>query len=266
MRRAVRLVLAAVVVAVFALPMATSDAQEAPADPADAVLAIVSPIASPVCGLTGTSTLLVPVVSGLITPSLPPGSPSVGDLLLNALGPVFVVCGELPAAPGTRCLIDDQIAGLVPIEVSSITGPLPALLGNLLDALGAALAALGLPPQTALEEALQCSVREGPGVIDAPGGDAPVEAPPAGGIDDPGFASPSFSPVGAAPLPSLTPSSAPAPRATSGPEQLVATVDRLVPGGVKALQVIATGLLGLTLLSGWAGSWVESRRGAGGAS
>lgn len=260
MKRTIRAALVVAVVALFALPMARSDAQETPPPAADPVLAILSPLASPVCAVAGMSTLLVPIVSGLVTSSLPAGTPSVGDLILNSLGPVFVVCGELPASPGTRCLLDDQITGLVPVEVSNTTGPLPSVIGALVDALKATLSALGLPPAAALDQALVCSVREGTGVTDAPPGDAPVEAPPVDVITDPGFDAPAFAPVGSAPLPSLSPSTTQPPRATNGPQQLVATVDRLVPGGIKVLQVIAVGLLGLTLLSGWAGSWMETRR------
>jgi hypothetical protein len=256
--KAVRILLVAMVVALFAIPVVHSDAQEAPADPTDTVLAILSPLASPVCGLAGTSTLLVPIVSGLISSSLPSGVPSVGDLLLNSIGPVFVVCGELPSSAGTRCQLDDQISGLLPIEVSSLTGPLPALLGNLIDALNAAMSALGLPPQTALQEALVCTVNQGPGVTEAPGGDAPVEPPPP--IEDLPVAAPSFTPVAGSPLPALpTPTAQPAAPRTA-PQELIATVDRLVPGGIKVLQIVAISLLGLTLLSGWVGSWMESRR------
>ena len=65
------------------------------------VLAIVSPIVYPVCSASGLSTLLVPVVGGLLENDfhLPP-SVSISDVILNALGPVFVVCGDLPAPAG----------------------------------------------------------------------------------------------------------------------------------------------------------------------
>jgi hypothetical protein len=256
----VRVGLIGALVIACALPAVPASAQEAlPEDPATEVLAILSPVVAPACALSGTSTLLVPIVSGLVAPYLPAEIPSVGDLLLNSIGPLFVVCGALPAPPGSRCQIDDQIAGLLPVEVSSLTGPTPGFLGNLIDTLDQLLKVVGLEPLAAVRDALVCTVNQGAGVTDAPAAEAPPEeAPPVEDlvIDE------SFAPIDVA-LPSLAPSITPsaAPVARSAPQQLVATVDRSLPGGLKGLQIATAALLALTLLAGWGGAWRESRRG-----
>jgi hypothetical protein len=259
--RFLRVGLLAALLGALALPVVRSGAQEAPADPANDVLAIVSPVVAPACALSGSATLLVPIVSGVITPSLPTGVPSVADVLLNTIGPVFVVCGELPAAPGTRCQLDDQISGMVPAEISSLTGPTPGVVGNTLDSLDALFKALQLPPAAALDEALVCTINDGPGITEAPPGESePVAAPP---VDDSSLTSVIPSLGGsfvAAPAVAGPTASAPAQGA---PSQLIATVERSVPGGLKALQIAAAALLAVVLLGGWAGSWLDARRARG---
>src|SRR3546814_3416014 len=81
------------------------------------------------CAASGTTTLLVPVLGGVIEGELGLDGTSIRNLLLDSLGPVFIVCGVLPASPGTRCQLDDQIAGLLPAEVTSLGLP-PTIVGG----------------------------------------------------------------------------------------------------------------------------------------
>ena len=165
----------AIVVASCVTVARPSAAQTAPTDPTTTeVLAIVAPVASPACSASGLATLLVPIVGGLANQQLGDNFPSVADLILNALGPVYIACGTLPAAPGTRCQIDDQIAELVPTQISSVTGPTPGLLGDVTDALNAALKVLGLQPADALQKALVCEIPAGASAVDAPPAPAPL--------------------------------------------------------------------------------------------
>jgi hypothetical protein len=104
-----------------------------------------------------------------------------------------------------------------------------------------------------------CTVDKGPGVTQAPGADAPADAPVE--LADPGLGA-ADAPVGSD-LPALGTSSlepAQPGQPTSAPAQLVATVERSVPGGVRALQVITISLFLLVLAGGWVGSWRERRR------
>src|SRR3546814_13165072 len=80
------------------------DAQELPPLPEEGapVYAILSPIVAPACAASGTTTLLVPVLGGVIEGELGLDGTSIRNLLLDSLGPVFIVCGVLPASPGTR--------------------------------------------------------------------------------------------------------------------------------------------------------------------
>lgn len=256
---------------VTALPV-RAGAQQGPSDdPAREVLAVVSPIASPACQVAGATTLLVPVVSGLVAEQVGEVPVPIDELLLDALSPVFVVCAELPAAPGSRCQIDDQIAGLWPAEVGQFLSS-PNLVGNLVDALSAALDLLGLPTQGAVHEALVCAVPEStadstppptpppapPPAVDppveaaAPSPSAPVAAPAAGG----GLATPPLDAPAAAPTPAVTQPAPPAPT----PPAVLASISRRVPGGLLGLQLAAVLLLALFLGSSWATSLRLSRR------
>src|SRR3546814_3117253 len=121
------------------------DAQELPPLPEEGapVYAILSPIVAPACAASGTTTLLVPVLGGVIEGELGLDGTSIRNLLLDSLGPVFIVCGVLPASPGTRCQLDDQIAGLLPAEVTSLGLP-PTIVGGVVDALSAVMSLTGL--------------------------------------------------------------------------------------------------------------------------
>jgi hypothetical protein len=246
-----------------AAPPASAEARAAAAP--NPVLAILSPIAAPACTTAGTATLLVPIVGGLVQSQLALGkSVDIGDVILDALGPVYVVCGTLPAAPGTRCQLDDQIAGLLPSQISSVTGPAPALVGALLDVLGAALEPLGLTAADALKPALQCDIRAPGGAAQAPpGADAPVALPPVPGVDT------------ITPPPAILPAPAgldgvlgpttnvegAAPARVAPTETVVDLVRHVVPDWVHALQLLAAAVVVLFL----AGSWVVSARAARGA-
>src|SRR3546814_16868539 len=87
------------------------------------------------------------------------------------------VCSSdlLPASPGTRCQLDDQIAGLLPAEVTSLGLP-PTIVGGVVDALSAVMSLTGLDAVAAsLTPALECSIAEPPGATAAP---PPAPAPP----------------------------------------------------------------------------------------
>src|SRR3546814_16611523 len=73
------------------------DAQELPPLPEEGapVYAILSPIVAPACAASGTTTLLVPVLGGVIEGELGLDGTSIRNLLLDSLGPVFIVCGVL---------------------------------------------------------------------------------------------------------------------------------------------------------------------------
>lgn len=218
---------------VTALPV-RAGAQQGPSDdPAREVLAVVSPIASPACQVAGATTLLVPVVSGLVAEQVGEVPVPIDELLLDALSPVFVVCAELPAAPGSRCQIDDQIATLWPAEAGQFLSS-PNLVGNLVDALSAALDLLGLPTQGAVHEALVCAVPESTADSTPPPLDAPA----------------------AAPTPAVTQPAPPAPT----PPAVLASISRRVPGGLLGLQLAAAVLLALFLGPSWATSLRLSRR------
>jgi hypothetical protein len=233
-----------------------AEGQEAPAP--DPVLAIVSPIVSPVCTTAGTATLLVPVVGGLVESNTGLGGTiDVGDVLLDALGPIYIVCGNLPAAPGSRCLLDDQIAGLVPAEATETIGPLPPLLGGTFDALVATLGLLGLDVADALKPVLQCDIREPDEAAGAPS--AAPELPSVAGVDT--IAPPAIAP----PPASLGDALAPPSEGLGGvpaavPTRTVLDLARYaVPGWVQALQIA----FGAAVLLFLAGSWATSLRASG---
>lgn len=264
------LLLAALVALLLTGLSAPADAQEELAeDPAREVLAVLSPVVSPACAASGAATLLVPVVSGLVSDQIGEMPIPVSELLLDALGPVFVVCAELPASPGTQCQLDAQIAGIWPQEVGQFLSP-PNLLGNLVDTLAAALSALGLPAQTALEDALVCAVPAStsddtppptPPPVPEPVDLDPVEppadlgevaAPPTGSSFDP--------PSLGAPAAVSTPGATNAPTTTEAPSTpvpqptVLASIAHRVPGGLLGLQVAAAVALALFLGSSWATS------------
>jgi hypothetical protein len=264
-RRAVNLTACGLLAALVGLGAIGSPVRSAAQEPSpDPVLAIVSPIASPACYATGTATLLVPIVGGLIAERAGQEPISVADVVLDSLGPAFVVCAELPEAPGSRCQLDDQIAGFWPQQVGGFISP-PGVLGNTADGVAAALVAAGLPPQTALEEALVCSVPEH--VVDST--PPPPPAPPAPSLSSSVLGSPTSGvALGAAPLgpgrlttpalgnPSPGATSTEAPSEGVSPPRVLAAITSRVPGGLVGLQ-IATALLLAVFLSG---SWATSLR------
>ena len=239
-----------------------------PPNPTTEILAVVSPIASPVCGASGTATLLVPIVSGVLQADLGlPKSVSIGSVVLNALGPVYVVCGDLPGSSGTQCSLDDEIAGVWPASLPPDGLTPPALVGDLVDSIDNGLKVLGLAPSAALAAALRCQVRAGSTAPRAPGAPAPPpsastspsDAPPsAGGLPTSALAEPvpsatalSNQATAASGSPAASVSPAPA-----GTEQLVGFLRHHVPSWLLALQLIAGIVLALFL----GGSWLTSAR------
>ena len=249
-----------VAAALAALTAATvpiaAEGQEAPAP--DPVLAIISPIAAPACTTAGTATLLVPVVGGLVESNTGLGGTiDVGDVLLDALGPIYIVCGNLPAAPGSRCQLDDQIAGLMPPEVTETLGPFPPpLLGGLFDTLVATLNVLGLDAADALKPALQCDIRKPEDATGAPS--AAPELPAVPGIE--AIAPPVLAPVAGSLGDLLAPATDVVPETpVAVPTRTLVDLARYaVPGWIQVLQ-IALAVLVLLFLSG---SWVTSIRAA----
>jgi hypothetical protein len=250
----------------------TTTSTTTPPKPAEEILAIVSPIASPACGASGTATLLVPIVGGVLQTDLGlPKSVDVGNLLLDALGPVYVVCGDLPSPTNTHCSLDNQIAGVWPTSLPPEGLVPPAPVGDLVDSITNALRLLDLSPAAALESALQCQVKGGtaaPKPPDAhvlpPSSASAVQQPPSG---------PGLSPLStlAAPFPSTAalPTQEPlglprSPAAAATPpaagEQLVSSLRHRVPSWLLILQVLAVMVLALVL----AGSWLTSARAARG--
>lgn len=236
---------------------------------ADPVLAIVSPVVNPVCELSGSATLLVPVLSGLLSDNLDLGDTvSLGDVILDALGPVYMVCGSLPASPNSTCELDRQIASALPEEVTSLGLP-PTLLGDLADLLDALLDLLGLVDLgLSVAPVLQCTIREAPGAAEPPAlPPAPASpAPPAGpsAPSTPGPVAPAPS-VGVPPaMPALEqPAIQPArPAAPAQPQpQPVATVSsvadairRVVPGWLQVIQILLAAALVAFLGMSWATS------------
>lgn len=271
-RRALRRAACGLLAGLVALGAMGSPVRTAAQEPSpDPVLAIISPIASPVCHATGTATLLVPIVGGLIAERAGQVPIPVADLVLDALGPAFIVCAELPEAPGSRCQLDDQIAGLWPQQVGGFVSP-PGVLGNTVDAVRAALAAAGLPPQAALEEALVCSVPDQVADSTPP----PPPAPPAPGVSSPVVGSPasegSFGPApsgsvglatsGLGSPPSGTPGASAVPGGPPSQPGVLAAITRRVPGGLVGLQVATALLLALFLAGSW-GSSLRLRRESG---
>ncbi|HVX18802.1 MAG TPA: hypothetical protein VHA73_12280 [Acidimicrobiales bacterium] len=260
---------------------ATPSAVDAPAqtaNPAEKVLAIVSPIASPACSASGLATLLVPVVGGLLTEKahLPP-SVKVGDVILNALGPVFVMCGTLPAAKGSQCEIDRQATSFWPAELNTFGLTPPSPLGIVTDTLDAAMNLLGLPPLAALENALQCTVPPPAGAPDPVGvAAAPAAAPATPSTGDAGGEALPAVPTGGGPLvndvpadaaaPADTaPSATPTPAATTPAPRtgLIRSLVEDLPGPIRALQFVVAAVLAAFLAMSWLTAWrtkVATRR------
>jgi hypothetical protein len=217
--------------------------------PTDPIYAILSPTALPACQLAGTATLLVPIVGGLVESKLQlPTDAKVADLILQSLGPVYVVCGSLPAPKGSRCELDDQIAGLLPSQLD-VVQPTPSLLGSVTDAVNAGLKALGLEPLDAFKSALQCTVRAGSAVTPAPPELPPPPAAPQFFDPGTGEVTPFFGAVDT-PLPSLR-----EVLQTPGSTSRIASVVRLpVPGWVEAMRGAVVVLLATFLGLSWARS------------
>ena len=238
------------------------------------VLAILSPIAAPECQAAGSATLLVPIVGGLVADKLGLKNISIGNLLLKALGPVYVVCGDLPSTPNTQCSLDDNILALWPASIASLLPP-PNLVGDLVNEVAAALKALGLPPQDALSNALQCHIvttKVAPTAPVAPS--LPPSSIPAP-VVQPSASAPS--PLGSSglagpPLPSvLSPSATSTTRSktrtaeakSSGSQEFLTYFEPKVPAVVAVIQVLLAGLLVLFLVGSWVGS-LRTRRIANG--
>jgi hypothetical protein len=255
---------------------ATAPTTTTPSNPATEVLAVVSPIASPACGASGVATLLVPIVGGVLQTDLGlPKSVSIGTLLLNALGPVYVVCGDLPGSgAGTHCSLDDQLAGIWPAALPADGLIAPTPIGNLVDSIDNGLKVLGLPPSAALQTALQCQVEAATTAPKAPG--APLASSP--GVTTPAAASvaaSSLPPTSALAVPTsgggslptsqgLTATGSPASAATTPPasgERLVSFLRHHLPSWLLALQLMAAAVLALVLTGSWLTSAMVSRHG-----
>ena len=237
------------------------------------VLAIPSPLALPACSAAGSASLLVPILGGVAQSDLGlPKSLTIGNLLLTAAGPVYVVCGDLPSSPNTQCQLDSKIAGIWPSTISSEGLNSPNPVGDTVNSMNAALAALDLPPSAALEAPLSCSVV----AIDATAPAAPPAAPASGaapalvpttttlplptttlpaptavGLTSGGsalpqpssVASPSTSVAAAAPSQSKQPG--------TGLGQSLSSLSQSLPGGILALQLALAILLALFIGGAW---------------
>lgn len=238
-------------ITVVCLLSSTSSAFAAEPKPADPIYAILSPAALPACQLAGTATLLVPIVGGLVEEKLQLETDEalIADLILQSLGPVYVVCGNLPAATGSRCELDDQIQGLLPAALDAAK-PTPNVVGSVTDAINAALKVLGLKPLDAFKTALKCTVRAGDSATPAPPElPLPAAAPQ---FFDPGtgITSPVFGSLIDTPLQSLREI-----LQTPGSTERIASVAKLpVPGWLASLRVAVVGLLLAFLGLSWARS------------
>lgn len=256
-------VLAAALLVAIAVPR-SSAAQDA--EPQAAVLAIVSPIVWPACSVAGSTTLLVPVVSGLVGDQVPiPEAVDIGALLLDGLGPIFVVCAELPAPPGSRCELDDQIAGVWPQEVGGLV-PLPPVVGHLADAVDAVAAAAGLPAEVTLQEPLTCYLPQAEEAVAPPAIPPPVRPPvrpPSAPVPTSTASLPALGAVapsvGGRPAIPGTPATPAANRTPVATIPMLDAVSQRIPGGLIGLQVIAAVLLAAFLTGSWSTSFRLSR-------
>jgi hypothetical protein len=231
-------------------PAERATAQEAPANE---VLAIVSPLAAPACSASGSTTLLVPILASSVGDQIGVPGHVITDVVLNSLGPLFVVCASLPEGKGSRCELDDQFVGAWPAELSSLLA-FPLIVGPVVDATEAALKALGLPADPlGLGRALMCSVPTSGGTI-------PVAPPAPGAPGAPGSGFGAGGPVAgtAGTTPSEAPRAAVAPGDSTPGRSILSVVRSIVPyrvpGGLHALQVGLAILLGSLLVGGWAAS------------
>lgn len=223
------------------------------------VWAVLSPIVAPVCAASGTSTLLVPVLGGVLEDQLGLEGFEVGDTILSSLGPVFVVCGVLPGAPGTRCQLDDQIAGVLPADVTNLGLP-PTVIGSVIDAVDAILDLLGATGALPLATALECTIPPAPGAAEPPPSAPPPPLPPASPPPAAVVAPPSLG-LGPTPLPAFTPPAV-TPRPTTPTAPAVGTttlpelISQVVPDWLRVVQI----LVAAALLAFLAASWVMSIR------
>jgi hypothetical protein len=235
--------------------------RQAPDDPTTPILAIVSPIAAPACAAAGAGTLLIPILGGLVADNLGVGdSVDVADLVLDVLGPLYVVCGTLPESPGSRCALDANLAGIWPADVSGFGLSAPVVAGNVVDALGALLDILGLPPVTAVTQALACDVADAELAPEAapPADPAPLTAPV--GSEGAGPGSPPAATSLARP-PAAGETRPPIGGAARAPARsITSVVDDTVPGGLLALQLAVAAALLLCLSGSWFTSWRLGRR------
>jgi hypothetical protein len=209
----------------------------------------------------------VPILGGVLQTDLGlPKSVSVATVLLDALGPVYIVCGDLPGSAATHCSLDNQIAGVWPAALPSDGLAPPAPVGDLVASVDNGLRVLDLPPSAALENALQCSVQTGSTAPKAPG--APAPAPGAATPPTDGPPSPTALPSTAAlAVPSPSGAALPAPAALGSPSvpiagapvrsatsELSSFLRDHVPSWLLALQLIVGIVLALFLTGSWATS------------
>ena len=254
----------------------------------NSVLAIASPLAAPACSASGSASLLVPILSGVLQSDLHlPPNLTIGNLLLSAAGPVYVVCGDLPSSPNTQCQLDSYIAAIwpKPLATEGLSSPNPV--GDVVNSLSAALAALDLPPAAALEAPLKCSVvaltstaPAAPPAAAAPPSSGPASSPlptttlplplttlpPSSGtgLTGGGLALPQQG--GSAASSTSTQAAAPSVsgHAGSGIGATLSSLGESVPGGIVALQFALAMLLALFVVGAWITSgritWLNSRR------
>lgn len=257
-----------IIIVAALMPAAASAAPlAAEEDPVERIKVIVSPAAAPACLQTGTVTFFAPIVPLILVDNGVPLPGGFGSTVLDALGPVYVVCGSLPASPGTRCAIDATIVGFIPPEAAQAGVTPPSPMGILIDS----LAALGADPN-ALANPLECDVIPVPGGEDIPSGELAV--PPASPAPPPPSAPPpSIEPTSAQPASPPSPEPRPgssrdvsvqpgAPSSASSgvrfiPQQIVrAAVSSLA----KLLQLLLATLLIVTVVRGWMGRIGMQRR------
>jgi hypothetical protein len=230
-------------------PTVSASAAPDQAQPTDQLLSIVSPLAAPVCSAVGSTTFLVPVVGGLLNDQLALDGFDAADTLLDVLGPLFVVCGSLPGAKGTRCELDSQIAGVYPADLKTLLPP-PTILGGIIEGLDTLLETLGVPPSTlGLASVFMCAVPDAAAAPTAPA------APPAAPIT-----TPATSTVFPAPLPAgasialpdvVTPSMPRGEVAAPARTTLISRVIRDIPDWVSTVQLILVAMLAAYLGSSW---------------
>lgn len=249
---------------VASLTVPVAHAQED--DPTRKVLAVVSPLAASACSTSGTATLLVPILGGVVGDELGVGDNlSVGDLLLDSLGPVFVVCGTLPAPKGMKCALVDQqiIAALWVPQVAGLAKP-PTPLGNGVESLDNLVGFAGLSAVDLLGKPLQCSLPEAAVAPPAPPAPPPSMTNTSSPLMPAGSGGGGLSQVpsaaGTAPTVESPSSSLTTPgSATSTPLTAVDVIRRTVSGPIALLQLIVALALIAFLTRSWLTSWKLSR-------